>query len=75
MAKELKISRMDPMETYDAGAIAFQILDHQEKAKKLEIDAENFMNAAKTERKKATELEALLVKVRERDKTRKRAGG
>ena len=71
----IKVSRMDPMETYDAGALALQIMDHQEKAAALEVDAASFVKAAGTERAKAVELEQLLVKVRQRDASRRAAGG
>lgn len=72
---ELKVSRMDPMETYEAGAVAQQILDHTKKADKLEEDAKNFLAAARTERQKAKELDTLLTKINQRDKARKKAGG
>jgi len=74
MARKLKISRMDPMETYDAGSLALQIMDHKKKAESLEIDAKSFQEAAQVQRDKADELEALLVRVRARDKSRE-AGG
>lgn len=72
---EFKVSRMDPMETYEAGAVALQIIEHKKKADKLEDDAKNFLAAAEKERKQANKLEDLLVRIRQRDKARKKAGG
>ena len=71
----IKVSRMDPMETYDAGAIALQIMDHQKKAAALEADAASFVQAAKVERTQVEELEKILARVRKRDADRRAAGG
>jgi hypothetical protein len=67
-----KQSRMDPMQTYDAGALALQIDEHRKKAESLEEDAKSFLSAAAIERKQIDDLGKILSKVRLRDRQKAR---
>ena len=67
---ELKVSRMDPFETYEASALAMQLAEALENAERFQADADAFYNQAKAERIKAKKLQALIKKVNERDKKR-----
>ena len=68
---ELKVSRMDPFETYEAGALALQLAETLENAAQFQADADAFYEQAKSERLKAKNLQVLIKKINERDKKRK----
>jgi len=68
---ELKISRMNPMNEYEVGAVALQLADTLENAAKFQADADAFYEQAKAERLKAKELQKLIKKLNERDKKRR----
>lgn len=67
---ELKVSRMDPMETYNVGAVALQLAETLENASNFQADADAYYEQAKQERLKAKELQKLIKKLNERDKKR-----
>ena len=70
---ELKVSRMDPFETYEAGALALQLAEVLENAANFQSDADAFYEQAKQERLKAKKLQLLIKRINERDKQRKAA--
>jgi len=70
---ELKVSRMDPFETYEAGALALQLAETLENAINFQADADAFYEQAKQERLKAKELQLLIKRINERDKQRRMA--
>ena len=67
---ELKVSRMDPMESYSASAIALQLAETLENAAQFQADADAFYMQADAERKKAKQLKLLIKRINERDKKR-----
>lgn len=67
---ELKVSRMDPLNTYSASALAMQLAEVLENAANFQEDADAFYEQAKAERLKAKKLQVLIKKVHERDKLR-----
>lgn len=70
---ELKVSRMDPFETYSASALALQLAEFIENSINFQAEADALYTQAEAERKKAKELQILIRKINERDK--KRAAG
>lgn len=68
---ELKVSRMDPFETYEAGALALQLAETLENAMNFQTDADNYYEQAKAERLKAKNLQVLIKRINERDKKRR----
>ncbi len=67
---ELKVSRMNPMETYSASALAIQLAEALENATRFQEDADAFYEQAKSEGIKAKKLQQLIKKINERDKKR-----
>jgi len=67
---ELKVSRMDPMNTYSVGAVAAQLAEAMENAERFQADADAFYEQAKAERVKMKQLQKLIVQLNERDKQR-----
>lgn len=67
---ELKVSRMDPFETYSASALALQLAETLENAMNFQADADAYYEQAKSERLKAKNLQVLIKKINERDKKR-----
>ena len=65
-----KVSRMDPFETYDAGALAIQLAEALQNAAQFQADADAYAQQAEAERKKAKNLQVLIRRVNERDKKR-----
>ena len=66
----LKVSRMDPMETYDAGALAVQLAEALKNEIQFRSDAKEYLAQAEREKKKAEDLKVLIEKVNERDRKR-----
>ena len=67
---ELKVSRMDPFQSYEVGAVALQLAEVLENAAQFQADADAFYEQAKQERIKAKELQLLIKKLNARDKQR-----
>lgn len=67
---ELKVSRMNPLDTYEVGAVALQLGEALENASQFQADADAFYEQAKRERIKAKELQKLIKRLNERDKKR-----
>ena len=70
----LKVSRMDPMATYDAKALAIQLAEALNTEARLRQDAAAFLAQAEAEKKKAAKLQELIRKVNERDRKRAAEG-
>ena len=68
---ELKVSRMDPFQSYEVGAVALQLAEVLENAAQFQADADAFYEQAKQERIKAKELQLLIKKLNARDKQRR----
>lgn len=68
---ELKVSRMDPLNTYEIGALALQLAETLENAAQFQADADAYYEQAKSERLKAKNLQVIIKKVNERDKRRR----
>jgi hypothetical protein len=71
----LKVSRMDPFETYDAGALAQQLAQCINDENRLRADAYAFLAKADKMKEEQQRLSELIKRVNERDKKRKAAGG
>jgi len=70
----LKVSRMDPFETYTAEAIAKQLAETLSRAMQFQKDADTFTKEAQKFRDKATEMQELLARIHERDRKRAASG-
>lgn len=67
----LHISRMDPLDSYDPGALATQMAQHMQRVIDFKRESEVFAQQAVAEEKKVKELAVLIEKVNERRKLRK----